>query len=655
MTLLTPKFHKYLLPVGFALIISLMISSALLSADRMKSTRDTILTGQVKSNEVNATLDQMSSANLERSHTIFKLVQSSNNENLNAFIKELYNESINFNTARAKYIELEPSETELELLSLQAVMSIENVRSINDVIKAIKKGETEVATYLVNNWVLPRNKHILKLIEGFHEAATQDAHENLEAAKILSAETHKTILSIKVISIILTTLLMMIMIKRQRKSDNELSFLASTDTLTELPNRNSFIRDIELTIKNAEASNSKFAIVFLDIDYFKSINDNYGHEVGDKILNCFTSKIKSEISSVDTLARFGGDEFVLLLKDIKNEDDANNIVKRLSCALDTSYFVNKNEIFVSASMGASTFPNDGNNAKQLLKNADIAMYTAKESGRNCYQFYSLKNSQKLEYEHTLTHALQTVLKNNNQNDELSLVYQPLVNIDDKQFYECEALIRWTDSNGDNVNTAEFIEIAEKSNLIEKVNVFVIEQACKQQNEWHKQGFDNIRININLSGNKRIFRKLFKSLADNIYKYNLDPELFGIELTERTMYEVSAETIEQLDHFRSLGMKIAIDDFGTGYSSLSYLKDLPITTLKIDRKFIAGLPTEKIDVALVKTIITLADSLDLDVIAEGVETQEQFDFLKSSDCNIAQGYLLHRPLSSEGITELKLVA
>jgi diguanylate cyclase (GGDEF)-like protein len=393
----------------------------------------------------------------------------------------------------------------------------------------------------------------------------------------------------------------------------------------------------------------------LDIDYFKSINDIYGHEVGDEVLKLFSATIKNQIAPDDVIARFGGDEFVLILKNTANENHASDLIKNLSNALDTSFHINSNEVFISASIGASAYPKDGSNAKQLLKNADIAMYTAKNAGRNCYQFYSLKNSQKLEYEHALSHALQTILKNNNRDKNFQLVYQPLVNIDDNDFNECEALIRWKDKNGNNVNTSEFIQIAEKSNLIEKVNLFVIEEACRQQAEWQKQGIKNIRININLSGNKRIFEKLFESLAENVSRYNLDPKLFGIELTERTMYEISEKSIVNLTHFRDLGMKIAIDDFGTGYSSLSYLKDLPITSLKIDRKFTAGLPTEKVDIALVKSIITLAHSLDYDVIAEGVETQAQFDFLKSYKCNIAQGYLLHRPLSSEAISELKLAA
>jgi len=372
-------------------------------------------------------------------------------------------------------------------------------------------------------------------------------------------------------------------------------------------------------------------------------------------LKRFSRTIANAISPQDVLSRFGGDEFVLLLKNIKHRTDAVNFVEALSNELDTSYHIYDKEIFVSTSIGASTYPQDGDNAKKLLKNADIAMYAAKQSGRNCHLFFSIENSIKLEREHTISHALQKVMKDNNKNNELYLVYQPLVNINDKNFNECEALIRWKDKDGNNINTGEFIEIAEKSNLIEKVNLFVIEEACKQQYQWQQEGITNIRININLSGNKRIFDKLLRGLLDNLGRYNLRPDQFGIELTERTMHEVSEETTEDLSHFRDLGMKIAIDDFGTGYSSLSYLKDLPITSLKIDRGFITNLPNDKVDVAIVKAIITLAHSLEFDVIAEGVETQEQFEFLQKYKCNIAQGYLLHRPLKATDISKLKLVA
>jgi len=648
-------FHKYILPVGFAIIIILMISTTMFTAALIGKTRTTILQNQGEINQRNKVLDVMASANLERSHIIFKLAQSRDPLDLDVYIKELYKQSVRFQDARKEFNSHGPSEAEKDLLSLQAVMTIENILKINDVIRKLIINDYKEATYLVNTQVLPRNKHIISLIEQLHQASNKDAHANLELSKLLTKGTYKKIVAIQFLSIIFIFLLLFYISRKQRKSDAHLSTLANTDTLTELPNRPSFINNINKTITLAKKSNMTFSIVFLDIDYFKSINDIHGHEVGDDVLKLFSSTIENEIGSEDVLARFGGDEFVLLLKNCETKNNAHETIRKLSKALDTSFHINNNEIFISASIGASIYPADGPTAKQLLKNADIAMYSAKNSGRNCYQFYSLENSQKLEHEHALSHSLQTILKNNNSDKDLFLVYQPLVNIDDNNFSECEALIRWKDKNGNNINTTEFIEIAEKSNLIEKVNLFVIEEVCKQQLEWQKSGIHNVRININLSGNKRIFGNLFESLSQNLSRYNLRPELFGIELTERTMYDISEESIANLNHFRDIGMKIAIDDFGTGYSSLSCLKDLPITTLKIDRKFTSGLPTEKIDIALVKSIITLAHSLDYDVIAEGVETQEQLDFLKSLKCNIAQGYLLHRPLSSEAISELKLAA
>ncbi|GAA0425173.1 hypothetical protein GCM10009133_37140 [Cocleimonas flava] len=655
MTLISTLLHRYILSLGFAVIIILMICTTLFTSSLIGKTRATILQNQSQINERNKVLDVMASANLERSHTIFKLAQSRDPADINVYIKELYKQSVRFNEARKEYNSLKPSEAERELLSLQAVMTIQNILKINEVIDNLMIKDFKKATDLVNEEVLPRNKHVISLIEKLHTASNNNAHANLEQSKFLTKSTYQKILAVQFFSIILIFIFLFYLGRKQRKSDENLSTLANTDTLTALPNRASFIKNINQTISESDHLGATFSIVFLDIDYFKSINDIYGHEVGDEVLKLFSATIKNQIAPDDVIARFGGDEFVLILKNTANENHASDLIKNLSNALDTSFHINSNEVFISASIGASAYPKDGSNAKQLLKNADIAMYTAKNAGRNCYQFYSLKNSQKLEYEHALSHALQTILKNNNRDKNFQLVYQPLVNIDDNDFNECEALIRWKDKNGNNVNTSEFIQIAEKSNLIEKVNLFVIEEACRQQAEWQKQGIKNIRININLSGNKRIFENLFESLAENVSRYNLDPKLFGIELTERTMYEISEKSIVNLTHFRDLGMKIAIDDFGTGYSSLSYLKDLPITSLKIDRKFTAGLPTEKVDIALVKSIITLAHSLDYDVIAEGVETQAQFDFLKSYKCNIAQGYLLHRPLSSEAISELKLAA
>lgn len=649
----SPKLQNYILPFGFAIIIFLMVSTAFLSATRIASTNKTFIENQIEINAINSLLDIMSDANLQRSHILFKLVHNQDSYTLNVLISKMVLGAIRFKKARDKFISYNLSENEKKLLFIQSQMTSENIASVNTLVIHLIDKEYEQAAFVLTNEALPKSKLILDLINQLQITAQEKAQVKAVETKKVSTDVTNNIITVNFVSIFISFMLMLYLIRKQKQSDSNLSKLATTDTLTELPNRDSFINNINQAIlKNI---NSSFSIIFLDIDYFKSINDIYGHEVGDKVLNLFSDSIQNLLSPGDILSRFGGDEFVLLLKNDNQINDVTSVITRLSKELDTSFMIDNNEIFVSASIGASNYPNDGSTAKQLLKNADIAMYAAKQSGRNCFQFFSLENSKRLKHEHDISHALQTILKKKNLGKELFLVYQPLVNIDDNNFNECEALIRWQDENRNTVNTSEFIEIAEKSNLIEKVNMFVIEEACKQQHEWQKQGINNVRININLSGNKRIFSKLFKSLLENLNRYDLCPTLFGIELTERTMYEVSEDTIKDLEHFRGLGMKIAIDDFGTGYSSLSYLKDLPITSLKIDREFITGLPDEKVDVALVKAIITLAHSLEFDVVAEGVETQQQFDFLKSCKCNIAQGYLLHYPLSSDDITKLKLVA
>ncbi len=654
MLFISPKLHKYLLPVGFAIILILMIGTTLLTASRVDQTANKIITNQQETNNVKNILDRMSNANLERSHIIFKLAQSRSKRMIENYIAELYEESIRFNNARKIYITLIQSPYEFELLSKQAVLTIENIRSINEVIDHLENQNFEMASTLVNGIVLPHNKNILTLLNNLNHTANHRANSKLEETKNIYEYTNKSILTISLISIILSVLMMFYLFRKQRSNDNALSLLANTDILTELPNRSSFVSSIKNEIDTSKDSNSQFAVVFLDIDYFKSINDMYGHEVGDDILNKFSQTIQNNISEEDILSRFGGDEFVLMIRN-KNQYEIRDVLRKLSQKLDTSFHIKEDEVFISASIGASIYPNDGENYKELLKNADIAMYTAKEAGRNCHQFYSVKDSAKQDEEHKISVALQTILKNKNRGQELSLVYQPLVNLDDEDFYDCEALLRWQDTEGNYLDTGKFIEIAEKSNLIQKVNMFVIEEVCKQQVLWRKFGVENIRVHINLSGNKRIFSNLFNCLRENIVRNNLKPSLFGIELTERTIYEVSDETTSDLEDFRKLGMKISIDDFGTGYSSLSYFKDLPITTVKIDRGFINGLPDSKIDVALVKTIITLAHSLDFDVVAEGVETQEQYDFLKDFNCNIAQGYLLHKPLHPADIFKLKHAA
>ena len=535
---------------------------------------------------------------------------------------------------------------------------IKPLNSINgpvqyEIYDLVREEEVEKAKQLFVDTALPNQRIIFEIIQKMEDYQILSSQKDLNLLKRENYNTHLTLKIFEFFSVLASILLALYIIRRQSKSDYNLAYLASTDELTELPNRASFVSKTNDIINSSP--DSHFAIVFFDIDYFKSINDNYGHEIGDKILQDYTAKVKANIGKGDFLARLGGDEFVLILQSIRAPKRVKEFVDKLSKTLDTTFIINKAEIFSTTSLGVCMYPTDGNDTKSLLRHADVAMYSAKKSGRNSYEFFSKENNKKLRKEHEITHALHSIMNSDNANDELRLVYQPLININDGSFTECEALLRWTNSKGKNISTEHFIELAEKTNLIEKINLYVIREACKQQYKWQRNRNKNVRININLSGNKAIFDQLLINFSLNLHKFKLSPSLFGLELTERTLFEISEEAIIELDKLRQLGVKISLDDFGTGYSSLSYLKKLPITTLKIDKAFISGIPNDKDDFILVKTIIKMAQSLNLEVVAEGVETIEQLKFLKAHACDIAQGYYFHRPLESKQISKLQLIA
>ncbi len=647
------QYYKNILPAGFVLLITIMISTSYIAVSQIKQSAMQTSESTKQQYINNKLLKQMSQAVTDRSMVLIDMIQTEDAFELDDLFLKLNALDTNYARSRAKLESQDLEVTFQKLLNKQGIMALTSAPLLNQVYELLQQEYKQQATDLFKYKALPNQKAIINIIKKMGESQTLSAQKTFRASQI---NTNKTLLKIfifDIISIILSILIAIFIIRKQSLNDRKLTVLASTDVLTKLPNRSNFTSNLDNYIK--EKPTATFAVIFFDVDYFKSINDNYGHDIGDEILRQFSSNIKSAINEDDVLCRFGGDEFVLILKSIKTKEEAINFVSYLSSTLDTYYVIDNNEIFVTASIGASLYSQDGVDAKTLLKNADIAMYTAKEEGRNCYRFYSNEDSERMNKDHVVTQALHTILKNRNTNNELYLMYQPLLNVKNCEMTECEALIRWKNLDGEMIPPDDFIPLAEKSNLIEKVNLFVIDEACKQQSEWHWNGIRNIRININLSGNRVSFKKLLHRLKDNIIKLNLDPALFGVELTERTLYEVSEDTINDLEQVRALGMKISIDDFGTGYSSLSYLKKLPITTLKIDKAFIDGLPADNENRALVRAIITLGHSLDLDIVAEGVETNEQLKFLEEECCNIVQGYYFHKPLDSVQISLLKRIA
>jgi len=535
-----------------------------------------------------------------------------------------------------------------------------NGSQVLDIYESIQNDNIDRAKKLFINVTLPRQRINLDLIDQMVDLQFWLEQDKLSVSEESLVKNRSTIISLNGTILLASILISLFLLLKQYKDNRKLQSEATTDSLTGLPNRSRLIANMDEFIK--QKPTHTFAVLFFDIDFFKSINDNYGHSVGDLVIQKFAKRIKIQTQRNDILSRFGGDEFVLLLRSIKSEDQAREFVAKLSSSLNTSFKFKDKEIFITASIGVSLYNQSCETiggcitSKSLLKQSDVAMYSAKKSGRNCFRFFSKEDSDKLANDYAISHSLHTLLKDDNNKaiEELSLVYQPLVKINhNEDIKECEALIRWKTDEGKDIPPNDFIPLAEKSNLIEKINYFVVDTACKQQSDWKKKGIANLRININLSGNRLVFKSTLTRFEDNMNKYSLQPGDFGIELTERTLFEISNETIKTLGKLRKLGMKISIDDFGTEYSSLNYLKKLPITTLKIDKSFIAGLADDKDDQALVKSIISIGHSLQLDVVAEGVETIEQLNFLKNNACNTVQGYFFHKPLNSNLIPDLKL--
>ena len=649
-------YHKNILPLGLTLIIAIMVFTSILESKQRQKDTDIIWTTVEQQELRSQFLRNMSYSVSQRTIVLTEMLHSDDP----FLVDEL---SMNLRSLATEYVSAitELSKLSIDTFTNTVLYEIDQLNrkggpvqyKVSDLLLA---GEKDKATALFVNKAYPSSKKVFGLIKEIEAHLIGLSNARVDQMKVASKKHNYDLNIQSIIGIVLTILLTILIISKQSANDRKLAYQAITDTLTELPNRKAFIDSTNKYIKLLGPDSSEtFAIVFFDVDYFKSINDNYGHEVGDQILRLFSSRIMSAIGKKDILSRFGGDEFVLLLTSIKSEQQAIDFVQRLSEALDSSFMVNEQEVFFSASIGLSLYSSSIPDAQSMLKNADIAMYMAKESGRNCYKLYSEETSVRMKREHEISHALRTTLKEGNVNNELYIMYQPLLNIQTGKTTECEALIRWITAEGEVISPDDFIPLAEKSNIIEKINLFVIDETCKQQCEWQKISEKNIRININLSGNKAIFRKLLKQFKNNLDTMNLSPTLFGIELTERTLHEICEETINELDELRRQGVKISIDDFGTDYSSLMYLRKLPVTTLKIDKGFIDGLPNDQDSMALVTAIITLGHSLNLDIVAEGVETIEQLEFLKSHSCNTIQGYYYQHPLYGKELTKLELVA
>ena len=405
---------------------------------------------------------------------------------------------------------------------------------------------------------------------------------------------------------------------------------------------------LSLAITQAKREDEMLAVMFLDLDRFKNINDSLGHVVGDELLQQVSTRLKSCIREGDTLARFGGDEFTLLLPKIaKGKEDVSKIAEKINEVLKDPFVVDNNELYVSASIGIAIYPRDGTNMDSLIKHADIAMYHVKDTGKNNYRFYSTDMT--TPYFQNL--SLETGIHKALENDEFHLMYQPQINIKNGEIVGVEALLRWDHPEHGSITPAEFIPFAEETGMIVKIGHWVLRNACAQLKHWRDIGLPEIRMSINMSARQLAEKGIVKHISGLLKDYNLPGHCLEIEITENTIMSDMDSVIHKLKALSKKGVDIAIDDFGTGYSSLSYLHKLPIQTLKIDRAFIKEVNMKHTGNSIINTIVAMAKGLNLNVIAEGVETQQQLDYLVEIDCSEAQGYLFGKPLTADIITQL----
>jgi diguanylate cyclase (GGDEF)-like protein len=424
-----------------------------------------------------------------------------------------------------------------------------------------------------------------------------------------------------------------------------LNFLATHDPLTNLPNRNLFNDRLQEGVARARRNHSGLAVMFIDLDRFKNINDTLGHDAGDELLKEVAHRIKDTVREIDTVARFGGDEFVVMVTDTAPEN-LTRVADKLQQAIRQPIELHQCKVVITPSIGISSFPQHGDTPEQLIKYADVAMYHAKNNGRDGYHRYSSDMATKINERFNMENRLQVALESN----ELYLHYQPQYDLRTQTICGCEALLRWQ-TGGEQISPVAFIPVAEESGLIVPIGLWVLNQACQQAKQWQLSGYPIMPVAVNVSARQFFAAGLIDEVEKALIKASLPAQWLEIEITESMVMNDIDKAIAIMENLSAMGVGLALDDFGTGYSSLAYLKRFPLNKIKIDRSFVRDLLIDADDSAITKAVISMSLAMNFKVIAEGIETQAQFDFLLELNCDQGQGFLMSKPISPEELTAL----
>lgn len=633
-----------LLIIGFAAVLGLMVVQTLLSLRQMDA-QLAQLTGIVNGNMAKVeVVARMHAAARERTLTVQRMLMERDPFARDALWERFNQQATLFIRERENLFKLPLSPDEHALLVRQGELSRRVQPMQIEVVELLARGERLQAEQMLIEQAIPVQDQVLAILEALNTLQRQTARAALDESIRVQRRAKLVILTVAASMLLLGIVVAVVVVRRTQLANRERERLATHDVLTGLPNRLLMNDRIEQALGRARHSGRLAALLFIDLDRFKIVNDTLGHKAGDELLLQVACRLRQCIRSGDTVARLGGDEFVVMIEDAQTAADATVVAEKILQSLGAVMHIGGHEVYAGASIGIALYPEHGRDVQELLRRADTAMYHAKERGRNSYQIYTPE----MDHSGEGRLALEADLRQALPRGEILVHYQPQVDVVSGRVIRLEALARWRHPQRGLMSPGEFLAIAEEAGLMLEIGPEIMRQACQQLRQWLDAGLPPTTVTVNLTSMEFWHPGLIQRVEDLLREYRLDPQLIEIELTEGMLMRNIDHASHVLNRLKGLGVRIAMDDFGTGYSSLARLKSFPLDVVKIDRSFVRDIHHDASDAAIARAIIAMAETLGFAVVAEGVESIEQMEFLARLGCNVMQGYLISPPAPAEDL-------